>query len=72
MNTPNGYLATVTAFDALPVLIASGEIAMVTKLEPSESGAKTMLLLRSGERVMTGTEYQAIADRLAEDVEKNP
>ena len=62
---PKGFLAAITDFDALPVLIAAGEIAMISKLTPSESGGKTVITMRGGLRLMTGTEYGAIVERLA-------
>ena len=65
MTEPRGYLAVIADFDALPVLVAAREIAVVSKLVPSEVGAQTMLLLRSGDRLAVGTEYGAIVQRLA-------
>ena len=64
---PAGYVETITAEDAnsLPVLVAAGEIALVSELPANEGGAKTMILLRSGEKLAVGSDYQAIVDRLA-------
>ena len=67
MTTPKGYVETITDVDALPVLIAIGEVALVSKLQPSEVGAKTLIVLRSGERVMVGTSYDAVVERLNEE-----
>ena len=65
MNEPRGFLAVITDYDALPVLVAVSEIAVVSRMPPSEGGAKTAILLRGGERLMVGTEYGAIVERLA-------
>ena len=65
MTTPRGFIETITDLDALPILVAASEIALVPKLAPSAVGAKTMILLRSGERLAVGTEYGAIMERLA-------
>ena len=66
MNEPRGFLAVITDYDALPLLVAVSEIAVVQRMPPSElSGAKASILLRSGERLMVGTEYGAIVERLA-------
>lgn len=62
---PKGYLAVIADFDALPVLIAVGEIALVSKLVPTEVGAKTAIILKGGYRLLVGTEYGAIVERLA-------
>ena len=64
MTAPKGFIALIADFDALPILIASGEIAVVTRLPATEGAAKAMLLLRSGERLMVGSDYQSIVDRL--------
>ena len=69
MNEPRGFVAVIADHDALPVLIATGEIAVVSRLTPSEGGAKTAILLRGGERLMVGTEYGALVERLALSVE---
>ena len=65
MTEPRGFLAVIADYDALPVLIAVSEIATVTKLPPAENGAKTVIVLRGGYRLMVGTEYGSIAERLA-------
>ena len=65
MSAPKGFLAVIADYDALPVLIAISEIALVTKLTPSENGAKTAIVLRGGYRLMAGSEYGAIVERLA-------
>lgn len=68
MSTPDGFIAVIADRDALPVLIATREIAVVSKLVPNEHGAKSAILLRDGYRLLVGTEYQAIAERLAASV----
>ena len=65
MTEPRGFLPVIADHDALPILIAADEIAMISKLVPSESGGKTVIVLRGGLRLMTGTEYGAIVERLA-------
>ena len=66
VKAPQGYVEVIAEFDALPILVAAGEIAMVGKLAPSATGAKAMNLLRSGERLSVATEYSAIVERLAQ------
>ena len=68
VRTPEGFIAVITDHDALPVLIAAGEIAVISKLAPQEVGAKAAILLKGGYRLMVGTEYSAIAERLAASV----
>ena len=65
MTTPRGFVETVADVDTLPTLIAADYIMLVSKLAPSAGGAKTMLLLRGGERLAVGTEYNQIVHRLA-------
>ena len=65
MTTPRGFIELIAEFDALPILVAGGEIALVGKLAPTAGGARAMILLRSGERLATGTEYKAVVERLA-------
>ena len=66
MKEPRGFLAVITDYDALPILIAISEIAVVSRLPPSElSGAKASILLRAGERLLVGTGYATIVERLA-------
>ena len=65
MTAPRGFIEVIADHDALPVLVAAREVAVVTRLPATESGAKTMILLRSGERLAVATEYQSIVDRLA-------
>ena len=65
MKTPRGFVEVIADHDALPILVSASEIALVGKLAPNAGGAKAMILLRSGERLMTGTEYGAVVERLA-------
>ena len=65
MTTPKGFVELIAEFDALPLLVAASEIALVGKVAPSAGDTKAMVLLRSGERLATGTEYAAIVERLA-------
>ena len=65
MTAPPGFIETVADIDALPILVAAGEIMLISKLAPSAGDAKTMILLRSGERLTIATEYNQIVHRLA-------
>ena len=65
MTAPTGFIETVADIDALPILVAADYIAVISKLAPSAGGAKTMTLLRGGERLAVGTEYNQFVQRLA-------
>ena len=69
MDTPEGFIAAISDYDQLPILVARGEIALVQKLPPAEVGAKSVIVLRGGYRLMSGSSYQSISARLAGDVE---
>ena len=71
MTEPQGFLAVIAEYDALPVLIAVSEIAVISKLVPTYGDAKTSILLASGERIRVGTEYASIVQRLAQSVGKD-
>ena len=65
MTAPRGFVETVADVDVLPLLIAADSIVLISKLAPSAGAAKTVLLLRGGERVVVGSEYGDIVQRLA-------
>ena len=65
MTTPRGFIETISDIDARPIVVAADHIMVITKLPPSAGGAKTMILLRGGERLAVGSKYSDIVERLA-------
>ena len=65
MTTPRGFIETISDIDARPILIAADHIMVITKLPPSQGGAKTMILLHGGERLAVGSKYSDVVERLA-------
>ena len=68
MTATAGFIEAIAEYDALPVLLAVGAIAVVTKAVPTAGDAKAVILLRSGERVAVATEYDAVVARIAQSV----
>ena len=68
MKTPGGFIEAITDFDALPMLLAISEIAVVTKAVPTAGDARAVILLRSGERLAVASEYDAVVARIAQGV----
>ena len=68
MTAPGGFIEVIGEFDALPGLVAVGEIAVVSKAAPTAGDARTMILLKGGERLAVATEYDAVVARIAQGV----
>ena len=68
MTAPAGFIEVIADYDALPMLIATGAIAVISRLPPTASDAKSAILLMTGERLAVGTEYDKIVARIAQDV----
>ena len=69
MKTPAGFIEVID-HAGLSALVSINAIMLVAAMLPTETGPKTMILLKHGERLSSMTEYSALVERIAGEQEE--